>query len=298
MSDLVRYPVGNTIDRDYINWPTLLRSETGLSTDDQDKIWPVDISLDQVTALCWRIRKWKLSGSSTVTLNYDDGIHTPIAVTAVATIADHDIFVLKSNGSNLVEATREQDLISLIFDPIRYQALVNGGIGAPDASAPVSSWIITGDESETGSTPSSGAGRLQPIIFQAGVLYDEATKVFSPPFSGPGNLIPNFLTPGGSSIFQLSAQFKKNPQTLLSGIGPLALLAPASISIVPGIASSFNVPIELAWRLIGEDAGSSINGTGSGNYTLQAVEYWPYENSLHLPVWSSVDGSSVNDPFS
>lgn len=307
MSDLVRYPVGNTIDRDHINWPTLLRSEIAtvigaLTTDEKDRKWPVDVTLAQVMALCWRVKKWKFNGAVSVAMDYSFS-GTSFSTVATSSIADCDLYPL--NGNTFAAPTREQDLVGVQFSNAypKYQALVNGGIGAPDGSAPISAWTVnsTGDivVNESGSTPASGVGALAPAIFGDFVLYDDGTKLFAPPFSGVGALVPNSPTPSPSPFFSLSIGFNRNPSTVSSGTGPLLLKAPATLTIIPHITDSFDVPMELQWRLVGEDPGSVVSGgIGTGTFILEATEFWPYENSLHLPVWNSADGSSVNDPFS
>lgn len=308
MSDLIRYPVGNTPVRDSINWPTILRSQIAgvfgaLTTDEINAIWPVDMTLAQIMALAWRVRKWKLSGTAEATINYfDPGIDLTIVATAEAEISDTDTFILKDDAA----ATRERDLVFRVFSPT-YRALVNDGIGAPAGAKPVSDWTLDGTEtigagapspfSESGSTPAAGIGQLDPRIFGF-VLWDPDTRKFSPPFTEFGDLIPGSPTPGGSARFILNMTFAKNPATVLSGTGPLLLKAPGTLNIVPGIAASFEVPMQLEWRLIGEAVGSSVSGTASAEFTLEAVEFFPYANSQNLPVYNTANGAELRSPFS
>lgn len=304
MSDLVRYPVGNTVNRDLINWPTILRSEIdglfpGMTEDEKDQQWPVDVSLAQIMALVWRVKKWRLTGSFEVTINYvqtEFPAHSIIGAGEAEFAADTFLMVLKDGG---LEATREQNLVGKLFFMSPYFALVNNGTGS--LNAPVLDWELNFTVpagSASGSTPTAQIGPLF-MSFNGGFhLFDSGPGSFAPPFDSTiGINVPQ----GGGGIASgliFSVGFHRNPVTLLSRTGPGVLTAPGEMIIKPLITSDITVPMQVAWRLPGMAVGSTTTGTGSADLTLEAVEYWPFANSENLPVYDSSTGTQLRDPFS
>lgn len=292
MSASVSYAAGDTAGRDHIQWPTILRSEipdrAGTDPSLYDETWPVDINLVQAMALAWRVKEWRFSGTCNVTLVYDFGLdHSEIS---------GDIDVPDSSLFNLldgVKCTRERDLVGRLFPVSPYSPLVNDGTGGEDGALPIANWTTTNPTNDLGGN-FSGSGNLDPRFWGFFALFDPDTGLFSPNFSGPNALIPFGVT---SNQLLVSAVFKRDPSELLAVTGPALLKAPGTMTVIPGIAPSFDVPMEIQWRLIGEDTGSIITGTGECDFTLEAVSFWPYEDSQHLPVWDSATGAQLRNPF-
>lgn len=294
MSDRIRYPVGNTAGRDLINWPSILRSEIAtvigaLSADDIDAGWPVELSIEQIMALVWRVKKWRFSGSATVGISYfDAGIDQTTIATGTANIDDTDFFPTLFGAA----ITRERDLLANVFSPT-YQALVNDGIN-PLAQI-VSDWDVSGTDEIGGggaspfSESDSSTGGLIGIL--GGFTLFDDPKI-SPPFNGQIEL---FRT---SVRLSATVGFDKNPSSAPFG-NPITLRAPGNMTIDFGaIADSVDVPMQLSWRLTGEANDSLVSGAGTADFLLEAVEFFPYENSENLPVWDSATGAQLLDPFS
>lgn len=290
MSDRIAYVAGNTAHRDVGNWPTILRSEitavVGVDAEtNKDELWPVDLTLAQWVAFCWRVRKWKLTGSCTASKTLSS---LPATVSGTGTLRETPIVIF---GPTDIEATRERDLVSRVFSST-YRALVNGGLGS--IIAPIADWSTTGNLNGdwSGSTPTEYGGPFDvPLIFgmMGFTLYDPATQLFSPLFSpGLGNVIPSAFS--GNQL-NVSARFTRSPVTALSGTAPFVCLAPATLTVIPGITPSFTVPMQLAWRFVSEGGGAT-NGTGSGTFTLEAIEFWSHDGT-----WDTVSGAQLLDPF-
>lgn len=299
MSDRVAYAAGNTIHRDHVNFPTILRSQidsvVGVMTDiEKDRLWPVDITLAQAMAICWRVKTWRLNGFLTVSKTIDTG--SPPILTGDSDANLREIQIGWTHGDFDLVATRERDLVSQLFYNSSYKALVSNGVKNRADNAPISDWTTTanfGVGAWSGATPGSGAA---PPALTFGFLfgfwlYDPDTQKFSPPFttSSFGSLVPFEFS--GTPIVA-GAGFTRSPQTVLSGIAPLGLSVPATMTITPGIAPAFNVPMEIGWRFTGEGPGEPVTGSGSGGFTLEAVEYWSYDGT-----YDTSSGAQLLDPF-
>lgn len=298
MSDRVFYMVGDTEGRDCQQWPTIVRSEINhavgiLTEDERDQIWPVDITIDQLMALAVRVKKWKLNGNIEVSKTVA-GVGFGTA-SASAVLRETEIVVITEGA----EATRESDLVRTVFnDP--YHALVNEGTKPRPGANPISDWTETADfgiGEWSGSTPPTAnvVDSLNLILFGGFVLFDPNTGLFAPRFEGIGNLVA--LQFGGAPLFAF-ANFNRHPQTISSGVTPIILRAQAVMTINPVVAPSFTVPMSIGWRFVGEAVGDPASGSGSGEFSLEAVEFWPYENSRHEPIWDTTDGEPIDsDPL-
>lgn len=290
MSDLIRYIAGNTAGRDHLGWPTVLPSELvdyGLDPAAEEVIWPIGVTLDQAMAWAWRVKKWKLTGTCEV--QETAGIFNASGSAAI----DSDL-EMRNNGG--LPATREQDIVSIDVTP--FHALGNFGTVAT-AGTDCSTWEIVGALTQNGvrkvgdfSAPANSETGLSTPI-NSFVLFDN--DQFFPSFGGPGTLIGGAVT---DILFALATSHR-NPVTLLSGAGGAPLLkAPGVMTVIPHVASSFDVPMQLAWRFTGQDAGDAFSGTGDLVLQLEAVEFWPYANSQSLPVYDTENGSTLRSPFS
>jgi len=303
--------VGDSFGRDYQYWPSIKRSEIPFLSPAPDpaiydEIWPVDITLEQLLQLTLRIRNWDFSGNASAATTYNPpGGGTPEIVSGSANIAETQLTVLKLKESDFtfIAADKETDIIgrgvSQDYKMSAFKGLANYSVGAITGDAPVSAWSTTSNTSGpfSGSTPSANvAGALTPGLFTGmPVLYDPVTKLFSPPFTNIGSIIP---TRSGENQFGVGIAFKRNPQTVLSGSSPRILRVPGVMSVVfGGIVPDFDVPIEMDFRLVFEAVGGSVSGSGSCDFTLEATDWWQFKNSLGQLVYDEADGHQIADPF-
>lgn len=308
MGEILRYVVGNTSGRDHINWPTKLRSELAgallLTPPELDTYFPVDVSLAQIMALCWRVKKWTFNGALEASIHYEEipgDNFLVIDATGAAELDETEVFTLKDDGS---PATTERDLVCREADST-YRALVNRGIGPPDGVGIVSNWTNNGVQSTfgspspfsfSGSTPADNSG-FQFQIFN-GFFVGFDAGVFMPPFVVFNSLLVN-------SSIQVGIIANRNPQTILSGSGPTVLRNPSAITIdLSGMQDwegntipNFDLPIEITWRLGGMSPGSACSGTADGGFTLKAVEFFEYANRAGAPVYDA-GGALLVSPFS
>lgn len=308
----IPYLVGDMVGRDHQYWPTILRSEIPFLTAAPlparyDSIWPVDITLEQLLALTWRVRNWDFSGSCAVSKTIQNaGDPAVFTQSGSADVAETQLTVLKlrQSDSALIASDKEPDIIRRFviqgYKASSFTGLANYSIGAVTGDAPISAWESSGDFGTfSGSTPPAntpGEDAMAPSVLSGfPILYNPTTQMFSPPFAGIGEMIPFIF--GGSPLVA-SVQFLRNPATVLSGTGPLTLRKPGVMSIaLGGIAPDFDVPVELQWRFTGESPGSHVSGTGDCDFTLEATDWWPFKNSLGQLVYAADDGAQQNDPF-
>lgn len=275
MSFVVPYLVGSILGRSHIYWPTILRSEithyTGLTptTQEADSIWPVDVDIYQMMALAWRVKRWKLTGSGSVS----DTTTSPGPVVTTG-VGSFTVEAFLSMARTILDAeTREIEIIESAiggFGPFD-NLLGNYGTVFMPRDQVYSTWdaLLNGITPQNGTiaaNPPANIGFYTPIYTD--VLFDPVTSMFSPSFAGPGPLI-------AASFLGASAQTQKNPLTVLSGSGVGALKAPGTLTVIPGIADSFDIPLQLQWGL-GHGVGSTWIGAGSATFTLEADEYWPF----------------------
>lgn len=309
MSDRVGYIAGNTVGRSHINWPTIiaLERESVALVDplNFDTTWPVDITLAQAMALAWRVKKWRLSGTWEMNLSYEETLFATNLSASGEFDADFSEIPLLTDSST--EATREADIVGKVFFQSPYAALVSQGFGRLEGQEIVSNWENEGSYgfgsppdpgdtsfSRSGSTPQGTDGKLS-FSFTAGFwVFDPNTGLFSPPFGVIGRVIDD---PGIPAFFG-AIEFHRNPVTELSGTGPTVIKAPGTMTVKPGIAGDFVIPLQLGWRLAGEAVSSSSSGTGSAEFELEAIEFWPFANSENLPVYDSSTGAELRSPFS
>lgn len=250
-------------------------------------------------AISWRVRRWKLNGTVTADKSITSAGPSTSTITGSGTLRETNIYALKES-SPAAACTREADLVGRALSA-PFVALANGGIGTVDGAAPISDWSTManfGTLNHSGSTPASGTPALEMLLHNGYVLYDPSTQMFSPSFSGFGESfggsIGNGLIPFSSGGNQLGviANFTRSPQTISGGTTPIVLRKPINMTVIPHICDSFNVPMELGWRFQSEGIGDSASGSGSGGFTLEAVEFWSYDGT-----WDTSGGGQLLDPF-
>lgn len=283
MSDRVGYVSGNTNHRDHSQWPTYLRSELvaymaandpGVSV---DQAWPVAISFDQMFALSWNVKKWRLSGVFEVTAGNTSSLPNREA-TMSGTIVDYDIQTVDDDANPL---TRERQLcLTLSNGP--FVGLRNNGIGGSQSGT----FTFTADDIAAGfhsSGTNSNSEMVRIFRNEPGfyfMVYDPDEQTFNP-----------YVTVGISGA-----------NILFYGVGvpPVGTTPNGTLTVNTGIAGSFTVPL-YASGLYNPAGGLSSGNYSNGSATLSlvATEFWPYRNKADdAPIWDAADGSPINDPFS
>jgi hypothetical protein len=277
MSDRVLYPVGNTKIRNYIYQPTMLRADldaflTAISYPvTASVLCPTGLTLDQIMALSWRISKWTLSGNIAIAYPGFYTISGPVTGVCLDPIAnrDRDIVRVFRDGTS-----------TLTTPPTRLgpPSLGNGG-NLVIVSGGTMTWIsipptFTDTDTLEGSMTllliNDGIIGLQPVI------YDPDTELFYPPID------VNF------GAFPFSLDHKLNIRT--AGWLPAPRTA-STLTIDPVIAPSFTIPIEFKIT----PAAPSIT---TNTMTLTATEFLAYSTKSGAPVYDTVTGTQINDPFS
>lgn len=292
MSDLVRYIAGNTLGRDHLTGFTMLKSESGLTDDEADRLYPVDITLAQAMAVAWRVKKWRLTGDVAIE---ETGTTPGPTVVHAAGSADIEADVTMQRDPDFADATREQEILSSAMgDP--YNALSNFGMNSKSGES-FSSWSTQRDgfDPVTG-VRNTGDGGTQFGLACRGTLFNPDTQLFAPRFDGPGAIIG--ATPSGTEPLLASLTPDRNPETLLSGTGSGNLKFPGNLTVILHVAPDFNVPLQLTWRFVGQSVDTDFEGEGSADLTLEAIEFWPYKNTEGLPVYDTGSGAQLVSPFS
>lgn len=222
----------------------------------------------------------------------------PETVVGAATLAQADIWLLKGTGDSDVRCTREAHIVGRVSgDDVG--PLVNGGFGAETGHAPISNWtqLRNGIVPSSGSTPPATVSTPFDTALNMNILgtalYDESTRRFSPPFNGLGTVINGFAGP-----LNVGVHCTRDRTVALSGIAPFVCHVPIELTVIPRVAPTFTVPMQLSWRFVGEpphSAGIVTSGSGLGAFTIEATEFWPHENSRGEPIFDTATGQPIGD---
>lgn len=295
MSDQVSYLVGDTKFRDHLTGFTLLREEIEQyfgadSVTLADELWPVDVTLKQAMAISWRVKKWKLTGSCSISeTTTDEGFGSQSAIGSA--IIDADVVLFAAPDNHI--ATRERDIVSYAPGP-PFNPLSNFG-SSSITDEPISTWSthVTGTSDPYTAIRNTGVGGTGFSISTGASLWIPDTKKFSPNISGPGKIIGS--TPIGPEAFLASAAPNRNPITLLSGIGTAFMAFPGTLTVVSKVAPDFIIPMQLAWRRTGQAVTTVFSGSGTLELTLEAREFWPHQNLRGEDVYNIMTGEQEAD---
>jgi hypothetical protein len=90
----------------------------------------------------------------------------------------------------------------------------------------------------------------------------------------------------------------RNPVTGVVSAGAEATdQFPATLTVSAGIAADFDVPLQVNFSIGRGPSGVPSAPSGTGDLTLEAVEFWPYKNRLGQDVYDTSSGAEINDPF-
>lgn len=293
MSDRVGYLVGNIVHRDHGYWPTITPAQLAFLG------YPartISCTLEQLMALSWRVKRWRFSGDLA-------GIavaHNTISGCTQTTTGIFSYSHPPIDKATITGITRERDLIGTVCDYVipgtgsefyRFVGLRNAGIVSnfntlATVSYDFSSIFSPGGCGSGGN--SSGVLNNNPVQFGLEVFGNAHNKEYV--VFDSGGFYPYF-----------------------SGGGGTAILSSGSLNF--SIQSSdANGTITVDFQDNTDDLILPVNVTGDVNFgagwiqdsftvttcdlTLEAIEFWPYENSLHLPVWNTSTGAQLVDPFS
>lgn len=277
--------VGGKIVRHHQMWPTWLRADlvTFMAAnhpgDDVGHLWRPNIALEQLLALSWRVRRWRLTGTFSVVAG-NNSIPPGSQASMAGAIVAADIQIFRSDNTpiqNEVELIRSAAPVPRIWATPR-----NGGIGTFN---PVSFTFSAKDDFDPFFPPQSGTNTMPEgiAIFRNGqigydaVIWDPTTKKFNPYLT---------VTLGGANI-------------LFYGVNvcPPSKTSNGTLTITPGVAPAFTVPLLSSGTY--NPGGSPPSGnfsSGGATLALAAVKFWPYVNRLGDPVYNEDTGAQINDP--
>lgn len=321
MSFLVPYPVGNRAGVDHTFWPAISRAEfvakfvaVGFTTNQAkritDRLCPVPVTLDQLMAMAWRVREWTVDAS---TFDYTGlgRVQTPGADfwTLHADIPEISVTMKRVKSPPdippLRDVTDEQDILGPATD-------ADLGLGGIDPWKTLRNAGVLG-QTEPGEV-SASSDATPPYAFSGGsagagmlgnyVIYDPDPGMFYPPISVSGFF--SVLTDTGTGqTTGVQAQYYALPVTPTAPPDPAP---PGGIAgdvqqgtlTISGIGADIVIPL----GMFGEGAGSAPpigfpdGGSGSIDIAMAPVAWWPYKNSVGLPVYDAATGAQLVDPFS
>jgi hypothetical protein len=263
--------LGNTKFRDYL-YPRMFDG------DESGAFNALNPDFSFAMAIAYRVKKWHLSGtfsfadetvSGSVTSDFDvpmlgDVISDPMTPS----------FVLP-NERSIIGPAIIQNAGAVVADAVGYplfgsKFLRNAGLIASGGTVSVIDSVI--GECVTG-------GWSQIAIYQDqrgdGWGYDPATHLFYPSLSFGAQIS------GSDSAMGILA-LKTDP---LPPFPPYYWTAEGTLTLVN--PSGPNIVLDLM----------STNAGIPANYVLTPIEFWPYANSLGQPVYDTITGAQINDPF-
>lgn len=304
MSNQIAYLVGNTHRRDHLQWPTLTPAELaslGYTRSD------VGLSLAQIMALAWRVKTFSLSGLCAVTgqgiVNFDSQRN----VTASSSFSFGGLTMPVYKSPTDV-ATAEVDLIGTVAQSqdygagLHYIGLRNYGFfkTTPGIFAPPSTQFFVIDHwansyfctPPSACDPPSGSdsGNTSTVLQLLFNIFGNETDKEYVSFTSGTNLFRPFVTAAGMlfSTGGLVVSFFI-PNNSANGNGSLTIdLGAAAPPII--------YPMQITCFLP-EAPTTNISGTAV-SMTLTATEFWPYKNSAGDPIYNSLTGAQLVDPFS
>lgn len=325
----VAYPVGNTPGRDHQFWPTATRDELRAilvaefdvtEPDAQNRIfdngWPVGVTLDVLMMMAWRVREWTMETSS---FSYTgiEAMNPSLNWNITGTLPE---FALKmrrrkrpiDTDNPMREVTDELDILGPASDPfdigeapVRWQTLRNCGVNGRAVQSEI---ILTGSSSHStfpfldppylepgGDYFAQIFGEFPMSEFSQYVIFDPDTNLFYPRFSAGGRFERLIGTVDNSSGAAVEIYCLPVTPTTISPETPQG-----NFTITNPIIGEPDIVIPLGMR--GEPAGVHPpfwqGGTGSVELAMSPTAFWPYENSLHQPVWDVDTGTQLVSPFS
>lgn len=269
----IPYLVGNTFQRDHVQWPTITPAQAALIPGYSRLI---GVNLNRIMALAWRVRRWKIEAADISVaanwVNFSNHYH----LTASFTMPEITLNMLGTTELALIGSaiyTGHSPLVGSGFSGSINQNVLETSHLTVDSTPPV-------DVTEA----ANHLLQVNALLFGTGgagfefVTWDAATKLFYP-FIACNGLIP--------SLSDTQIRF-----------GPDAVGGHGTLTIRPGVVPEFDVPMKVTVFVTSPSPPKFATVTaGSADLTMTAIKFWPFSNSLGQPVYDEDSGAQLNDPF-
>lgn len=307
----VPYGVGGSdARRDHIYLPKLTRSQMEAIVNvedpglDTDAAWAVELSLAQMLAIFWRVRKWRWSGTWSATATADDGPQVGKTSSMSSTITQTptpSVLVREGGvaGGTLIIPPNDKEFllvshnINSLRTPPRYGTDLPystlRSFGPTDTANPGINMSYTADDNSTDVTPPghiTGNDAFTSAFsmngFAKGVDIVVWTGAKFVPYANLGSM--------ARTTFHLVAGARTTPPPSVPVVGT------GTITVDPVIAPSFDLSVYLTAIFTG---ASSATASASLTFSLTAIEFHPFVNRLGQAIYDTSTGAQVSgvDPF-
>lgn len=296
----IPYMVGDSYRRDHTYLGSITPAEAaigGLAAR------TLAVDLDTILALAWRVRVWTVSvglWSVALTRTNQEGVFPDIGTTistttGSVTIPNFDVQI--SLDLSAGERTIINEQRNVIHPPsgALFTVLTNqGSLGnsSPanlsqdatftyDSTPPELFDPPSGFESGTFSE-AAGAGILlfdETRPFQA-LYFDTTSKLFYPDF-----------------VFNVGMTLHYGGTFSVNNILPISAASAGTLTVNPGIASSFVVPLRKTGSYSGfrgVPVGPVVITGGNITASMTATKFWPFKNSLGQAIFDEDSGAQIN----
>jgi hypothetical protein len=268
MSDRVAYLVGNTPGRDHIFGSTMTEAQA-ISLGADINSFPAGMTLEQMMAVAWRVRRWSFQGS--MAASFADDLGTMTGSLAFSAMVD------RYDGASAI-ATRERDMISSWHTGIfpgttePFEFLNSWGAKISEVISAVSQEVFTGFTGISTTTP-----------------FESGTGVFNLFGTEPNMSFPTTIFDNDLFYPFLDCGFETVGLGFFFGAFASRIGGGGTLTIDPLIAPAISVP------LLRGGANGIVSGIAS--FTATAAGFWPYKNKAGDPVYDETTGEILNDPF-
>lgn len=298
MSDQIGYVVGNVKGRDHQYWPTITPAQLAFLG------YPartIGCNLQQLMGLTWRVKRWRFSGNLSLVVSAHAGTSC-VQTTSMGidcTLPDTDRIAV-------VGATRERDLIGTVDDYFipgigsefyRFVSLRNAGIDMNMNGVVNLDYTFTNTFEPLGCSSASDSSGTNPIGFamkafgnannKEYIVYDSSTGLFYPYLEG-------FVA---AEISSSANEFNGVFETAGSN-GTLTVDFQGADDGSGGNIPNLTLPLKLTGTVNFGLIGWHQDGVVVSNcdFTMLALEFWPYKNGAGEQVWDTSSGAQLANP--
>jgi hypothetical protein len=314
--------VGNKLYEDHQHWPVMTRDDLkaivttdGTYTPAQrvDQFWPVALTLDQMIALAWRVKRWKLTGSYSAavtgfTYPHGDASGGAVTVTLDDPMPDEIVASVDSTGTVVYPVIEPMLVSAPIFSPTYYTPAGKKYAG----DLPYSFLANLG----LGSFMS--AFNLVDLFFQCRHTQTISDTYYLTPTPRTGTVIPpqtatNVLTNSGVTIFRRGHDWESFYTDMVfrgSRGFDVVIYDPATKLFSPYISAGFTashffgVPSDEGDMVAAFCRNCPVTKTPNGTLTIDPVVAGSFDISLftsgsygHSDIFSESDSSTGSASF-
>lgn len=284
---------------------------------DTDIYWSIGLTLEQMLAICWRVRQWRWSGNWTASASVEGGANDGSTANFTATVAQlvvPSLLIRRGGASGLIQIidsnAKEPFLVStpnqvpqdppLYATKLPYSTLKSRGLVRTGSVA--SGFNVTASD-DSPFADYGGTIPRSPISFigQAGgigaILMSTLSGALARGFDVvvfDSDLFYPYVDFGLSSVgfggIFLNATAAREPHPTLP------TLAMGTVTVRPIVAPDFSFELFLTAEYTGP-GDATVSAGASLDLTLTAEEFHPYTNRLGQAVYNTTTGAQENDPF-